>query len=234
MELGTELMGNTKEEPDMAYGDERENGLTPMTGEAPRTGGNPQGISDSVATPPNRSLAERDASANPSATETATGGLLSRLSSVPAMTPNAPTLASLTPNAPTVTQQAQQPNAPASPTDGGLVQQYLGRLSGDTPELFNTLKNIDPKILNMRDDAGMTGRQDLFDSGMSVALAATSDDRHIANPQRAFGGNTVGTLFKSFVGDSGGEIQPAGAGTVQMDDDTFADSAMDEFYGQGF
>ena len=125
----------------MAYGDERENGLTPMTGGTPRTGGNPQGISDSVATPPNRGLAERNSGANPSPTETATGGLLSRLANAPALaTPNAPTMATLTPNAPTAqgttqgteTQGTQIPFSPAP--NQGLVQSYFDKLTGKTPQ----------------------------------------------------------------------------------------------------
>ena len=134
----------------MAYGDEREtNGLTPMTGETPRTGGNPQGISDSVATPPNGGT-QTDAQgvngaggtgtgANLKPTETATGGILSRLANAPALaTPNAPTMATLTPNAPTATQGTTQrtaTQAPFSPAPNqGLVQSYFDKLTGKTPQ----------------------------------------------------------------------------------------------------
>lgn len=128
----------------MAYGDERErDGLTPMTGETPRTGGNPQGISDSVATPPNGGAQEDRSSGLQSAsalkpTETATGGILSRLANAPALaTPNAPTMATLTPNAPTATQGTTQgtTQAPFSPAPNqGLVQSYFDKLTGKTPQ----------------------------------------------------------------------------------------------------
>ena len=133
----------------MAYGDERErDGLTPMPGETPRTGGNPQGISDSVATPPNGG-AQTDAQgangangtgtgASLAPTETATGGILSRLANAPALaTPNAPTMATLTPNAPTATQGTAQrtAQAPFSPAPNqGLVQSYFDKLTGKTPQ----------------------------------------------------------------------------------------------------
>jgi hypothetical protein len=66
------------------------NGLAPMT-DTPRTGGNPQGVSDSVATPPNGDNSPPQwANTNPAAPQAGTGGLLSRLASPTAATPNAP------------------------------------------------------------------------------------------------------------------------------------------------
>ena len=126
----------------MAYETEEENnGLTPMY-DTPRTGGNPQGINDSVATPPNGGTrdavqnAAQGADANPVTPQAGTGGLLSRLASPTAATiPSVPAMAMLTPNAPTASstmaaQEAERNNALSIPPTGGLVQSYLGKLTG--------------------------------------------------------------------------------------------------------
>lgn len=246
----------------MAYMNEREtNGLTPMTGETPRTGGNPQGISDSVATPPNGGTQTDAQGANGAGgtgtgaslapTETATGGILSRLANAPALaTPNAPTMATLTPNAPTATQGTTQRTAqvPFSPAPNqGLVQSYFDKLTGKTPQdtarteqyrqMFEAARrgaarNPADGYNAQREQALKTAMGQAVRQGREAEQSSAINAGGLAAPtvrQNADGSRSaIGTVNGEEV--DYGDVSPAEAAKMQ---ETVAgvQGLMDEFYG---
>lgn len=239
----------------MAYGDDREtNGLTPMTGETPRTGGNPQGISDSVATPPNGGTQTDAQGANGAngigtgaslaPTETATGGILSRLA-------NAPTMATLTPNAPTAqgTMQtttqgtAQAPFSPAP--NQGLVQSYFDKLTGKMPQDTARTEQYRQMFEAARRGASRNpadGYNAQREQALKAAMGQAVRQNAPAQTQAASPAPAVPTVrqnadgSRSAIGTVNGEevdygdVSPAEAAKMQ---ETVAgvQGLMDEFYG---
>lgn len=74
--------------------------------------------------------------------------------------------------------------------------------SGEQPELFNRLKEINPKLLNLRDGLNGEEQQKPFDNAMAMALkvisdAGTSMDADPMSPGAPSGSGKLGMMFDS-------------------------------------
>ena len=163
----------------MAYENEEEkNGLAPTTS-TPRTGGNPQGISDSVATPPNGGTqdavrnAAHVAGANPSAPQAGTGGLLSRIASPTAATPNA----------------QETPNAPFGPASVSDIMKAASARRFDEAAIRQRERELRDSGMNGRDareaaaieNAAVTNDKGLITAYKERLLGSSPQDRAMAS-----------------------------------------------------
>ena len=91
--------------------------------------------------------------------------------------------------------------------------------SGEQPELFNRMKEMDPRIIESRDTLDGKELQGPFDNAMAMVLkvisgAGTSMDADPMSPGAPGGSGKLGSMFDSIVAQRGGgapAVQPTGA-----------------------
>ena len=109
--------------------------------------------------------------------------------------------------------------------------------SGDQPELFNRLKEINPKLLNLRDGLNGEEQQKPFDNAMAMALkvisgAGTSMDADPMSPGAPSGSGKLGMMFDSLSAQRG-RGAPAAQPTSADDISGVYESGGSIFGGQG-
>ena len=96
------------------------------------------------------------------------------------------------------------------------------RATDEQPELFNRMKEIDPRIIDSRDTLNGKELQEPFDNAMAMALkvisgAGTSMDADLMSPGAPGGSGKLGLMFDSIAAQRGGgapAVQPSDADDI--------------------